>query len=122
MDYFIRTDQNLIDLIFKEKTLEKDSPLFKLRKRFLQARVLNFDIYNYFKDLEETTELVIDSEGEELKIDEPEKKIIKQLSKLPLSKLLDLQDISKLPFDQYQITKNTLFYVKQQNQLKPKIS
>ncbi|KAF0548943.1 hypothetical protein F8M41_025565 [Gigaspora margarita] len=62
--------------------------------------------------------IVIDNEGEELKIDKPEKRIIKQLSKLPLSKLLDLQDISELPFDQYQITKNTLFYIKQQQKLK----
>ncbi|KAF0558443.1 hypothetical protein F8M41_009335 [Gigaspora margarita] len=122
IDYFIRTDQNLIDLIFKEKTLEENSPLFELKKRFLRAKVLNFDIYNYFKDLEEmekTVELiVIDSEEEKLKIDGPEKRIIKQLSKLPLSKLFDLQDISKLPFDQYQITKNTLFYIKQQQELK----
>ncbi|KAF0458563.1 hypothetical protein F8M41_000950 [Gigaspora margarita] len=122
MDYFIRTDQNPIELMFKEKTLKENSPLFELRKRFLCAKVLNFDIYNYFKDLEEmgnTVELiVIDSEGEKLKIDGPEKRFIKQLSKLPLFKLLDLQDISELPFDQYQITKNTLFYIKQQQKLK----
>ncbi|KAF0435862.1 hypothetical protein F8M41_004749 [Gigaspora margarita] len=62
--------------------------------------------------------IVINNEREELKIDEPEKRIIKQLSKLPLSRLLDLQDISELPFDQYQITKNTLFYIKQQQKLK----
>ncbi|KAF0509708.1 hypothetical protein F8M41_018545 [Gigaspora margarita] len=99
MDYFIRTDQNLIDLIFEENTLKENSPLFELKKRFLRAKILNFDIFNYFKDLEEMRKtvklIVIDNEGEELKINEPEKRIIKQLSKLPLSKLLDLQDIIK---------------------------
>ncbi|KAF0548944.1 hypothetical protein F8M41_025566 [Gigaspora margarita] len=35
MDYFIRTDQNLIDLIFEENTLKENSPLFELKKRFL---------------------------------------------------------------------------------------
>ncbi|RIB15070.1 hypothetical protein C2G38_2320656 [Gigaspora rosea] len=47
-------------------------------------------------------------------MDKPEKRVITKLFKLPLSKLLDLKEISELPPDQYKITKNILFYLKQQ--------
>ncbi|RIB12745.1 hypothetical protein C2G38_2199869 [Gigaspora rosea] len=58
--------------------------------------------------------IIIDSDGKEITINKLEKRVITKLSKLPLSKLLDLKEISELPPDQYKITKNTLFYLKQQ--------
>ncbi|CAG8654227.1 21658_t:CDS:2, partial [Gigaspora rosea] len=67
------------------------------------------------KELTDENKLVIiDSDGKEITMDKPEKRVITKLSKLLLSKLLDLKEISKLPPDQYKITKNTLFYLKQQ--------
>ncbi|CAG8759616.1 15131_t:CDS:2, partial [Gigaspora rosea] len=58
--------------------------------------------------------IIIDSDGEEITMDKPGKRVITKLSKLSLSKLLDLKEISELSPDQYKITKNTLFYLKQQ--------
>ncbi|RIB09895.1 hypothetical protein C2G38_2207570 [Gigaspora rosea] len=130
-----------IDIIIK--TWEEEYPR-NYFQRFQQARITNFDIEDYFiklirkynyeflqesttmrnpklKDQEESDEdklIIIDSEGEEVTLEEPEKRIITKLSKLSLSKLLDLKETSELSPDQYRITKNTLFYLKQQENLK----
>ncbi|RIB10046.1 hypothetical protein C2G38_2265800 [Gigaspora rosea] len=68
----------------------------------------------YSESKSEKELIIIDSDREEITMDKPEKRVITKLSKLPLSKLLDLKEISELPPDQYKITKNTLFYLKQQ--------